>query len=413
MKYYNLILVAFFTALNLKSIVAQTLKPGDIAPNAKVLDADIMNEFNNGAAIVQKGNSDALIDINGNFIVPFNKYKFNFFERGVKGIYNGIFSLELGHEALNAKGELIAKGLNLISRTSKDGSYRFAVAREGLLAINSDDQRFLVKGTNGINGLGYFSEGMVGYSTGGASNMKFGFKNLKDQIVIQPAYDMAGLFSDGMALVGCKNEFGEMKYGFVNKEGQQVIPCVYTNKPSDFYCGRSLVYPKTNTGFEYAYINKKGELAIKYTQEMYQKYGQLYGGFFNGYTFNERFAMDTSGKIYTYPQFFAKYGVVNPTDKNLKLNFPTDRDEWTDGEVFMFSRFDYNNRAGSTTGFIDITTNKVVEGPFSKTKFYFDPVSKLAYAETQVKDATNIVIKKGYINKQGIFVIVKREESKW
>ena len=412
MKSYNLILILFFATFNLRSIVAQTLHPGDVAPNAKVIDADVMHEFNNGAAIVQKGNSDALIDINGNFIVPFNKYKFNYFELGAKGIYNGIFSLQLGHEALNTKGELIAKGLNLVSRTSKDGRYRFATARDGLLAINSDDQRFLVKGTNGIIGLSGFSEGMIVYWTGNAGNMKFGFKNLMDQIVIQPAYDKVGLFSDGMALVGCKNEFGEMKYGFINKEGQQVIPCMYTNKPSDFYCGRSLVYPKDRTEFEYAYINKKGEIAIKYTREMSQKYGDLYQGFYNGYTFGS-VVMDTTGKIYTYPQFFAKYGVANPTDKNLKLNFPTSQDEWTDGEVFMFSRFDFNNRAGSTTGFIDVTTNKVVEGPFTNTQLYFDPVSKLAYAEMHVKDGTNIVIKKGYINMQGIFVIVKREDSKW
>lgn len=414
MKYYKLlILIAFFTALNSKSTIAQQLKPGDTDPKAKVLDADIMNEFNNGAAIVQKGNFDALIDINGNFIVPFNKYKFNFFERGAKGVYNGIFSLELGHEALNTKGELIAKGLNLVSRTSKDGRYRFATARDGFLAINSEDQRFLVKGTNGIIGLGGFSEGLVVYWTGGGTNMKFGFKNLKDQIVIQPAYDKVGLFSNDMALTGCKNEFGEMKYGFINKEGQQVVSCVYTNIPSDFYCGRSLVYPKANTGFEYAYINKKGELAIKYTQEMYQKYGQLHDGFFNGYSFNDRFVMDTSGKVFTYPQFFAKYGVSSPTDKNLKLNFPTDQKEWLDGQVFMFTRDDYNNRARSTTGFIDVTTNKVVEGPFIKTQFYFDPVSKLAYAEMRGKDGTNIAVKKGYINMQGVFVIVKKEDSKW
>ncbi|MEP7372388.1 MAG: WG repeat-containing protein [Chitinophagaceae bacterium] len=415
MNHSKLLLVAFFATVNIKPVKGQ-LKPGDIAPNAKVLDTDIMNEFNNGAAIVQKGNSEALIDITGNFIVPFNKYKFNFFERGAKGIYNGIFSLELSREALNAKGELIAKGLTLISRTPKDGRYRFITTRDGLLAINSDDQRFLVKGTNGIIGLGGFSEGLVVYWTGGASKMKFGFKNLKDQIVIQPAYDKVGLFSDGMAVVGCKNEFGEMKYGFINKEGQLVIPCMYTNIPSDFYCGRSLVYPKANTGFEYAYINKKGELAIKYTQEMYQKYGQLHDGFFNGYSFNDRFVMDTSGNVYSYEAFFTKFGVKNPGDKKLKLLYQIPRETWTEGQVLTYTRLDYNNRAGSTTGFIDVTTHKAIEGPFLQTQqFFFDPVSKLAYAEANLgkNSSGQQNIRKGYINTQGVFVIVRGEDSKW
>ncbi len=36
-----------------------------------------MYSFNGGAAVVRKGTAYALIDTNGNFIVPFNKYEFD------------------------------------------------------------------------------------------------------------------------------------------------------------------------------------------------------------------------------------------------------------------------------------------------------------------------------------------------
>lgn len=58
------------------SLAAQ-LKPGDINPNAKYIDADELKDFIQGVAIIKKGSSYALIDTNGNYIVPYNKYYFH------------------------------------------------------------------------------------------------------------------------------------------------------------------------------------------------------------------------------------------------------------------------------------------------------------------------------------------------
>ena len=51
---------------------------------------------------------------------------------------------------------------------------------------------------------------------------KWGYINLKGEVVIPPQYDEAYLFSDGIACVMIDG-----KYGFINKIGETVIPCNY------------------------------------------------------------------------------------------------------------------------------------------------------------------------------------------
>nr|HMQ44703.1 hypothetical protein [Mariniflexile sp.] len=58
------------------TINSNKLEAGSIHANAVVLDVDNFYPFYNGAAIVEKGSATALINAKGEFIIPFNKYKF-------------------------------------------------------------------------------------------------------------------------------------------------------------------------------------------------------------------------------------------------------------------------------------------------------------------------------------------------
>jgi hypothetical protein len=67
-------------------------------------------------------------------------------------------------------------------------------------------------------------------------------------------------------------------------------------------------------------------------------------------------------------------------------------------------------------GFINLHSKTVVLPAFSRIG-YFDPVSKLAYAEvdTVVKKGGHNAIEttKGYINEKGEWAILQAEGSKW
>lgn len=81
-----------------------------------------------------------------------------------------------------------------------------------------------------------------------------------------------------------------------------------------------------------------------------------------------------------------------------------------DGKTIILLTFSTAN-AGS----LNLTTGKVVDAAFdfNKTDLYFDPVAKLAYARVCIgKDTHNVLVyREGYINEDGLFVIVKAPGS--
>ncbi|CAL2105653.1 hypothetical protein T190115A13A_170076 [Tenacibaculum sp. 190524A02b] len=82
---------------------------------------------------------------------------------------------------------------------------------------------------------------------------KFGFVDVNtDKFIINPIYNTANDFIDGLALVS-KNG----KYGFIDKKGKEVIPLKY-NYALPFHNGLSAVTLNRKTG----YINKKNEIIV-------------------------------------------------------------------------------------------------------------------------------------------------------
>jgi outer membrane protein assembly factor BamD (BamD/ComL family) len=64
---------------------------------------------------------------------------------------------------------------------------------------------------------------------------KFGAMDVDGEIKIPPTYESMGLFSEGLAMVG-----RDGKLGFINKQNELIIPCMY-NSAYDFEQGRAIV----------------------------------------------------------------------------------------------------------------------------------------------------------------------------
>ncbi len=90
-----------------------------------------------------------------------------------------------------------------------------------------------------------FQEGLAVVS----KNKKYGFINKNGKEVIPRIYDDVFDFSEGLAPV-LKNE----KYGFIDKHGQEVIPCIYDDV-LNFSEGLAAVLKNEKWGF----INKQGQ----------------------------------------------------------------------------------------------------------------------------------------------------------
>lgn len=90
-----------------------------------------------------------------------------------------------------------------------------------------------------------FFEGLCVFSN---EDLDFGFKDEKGGVIINPIYEYADNFSNGLALIR-----DNRKFGFINKNGETVIDIIYDNAES-FSDNKALVQ-LNNREF---YIDKKG-----------------------------------------------------------------------------------------------------------------------------------------------------------
>ncbi|MEI9957376.1 MAG: WG repeat-containing protein [Ferruginibacter sp.] len=413
-----------------------SIKAGDIAPNAKYIDVDEMGYFSMGVARVRKGTKTALIDTGGNFIVPFGKFSISktpeeFFDaEGETPVNHGFFlansvtleGYDYAYGVLNSKGKffsfLSVGGISdapfecagYISLRDKSGNVVYMDAMGNIFKLKRQ--------------LASFSEDIgVSFETDntGFHPTKLEYKNMNDHVIIKPKYDEAKAFREDRAIVGIEDEFGQMKYAFIDKTGREITPFIYSRLPENFSCGLAKVTPKNNSEFNYAYINKEGKIKIKHTAEDANKYGS-FGSFVDGYAYSYKNVMDTTGKIISKMEWQNKLGIKSPyrltiaTDWSISLNTFF----YSKGKLFYAQNRTYPSTKLSNTGwgFIDLDKNKVIDAVFSTETFHFDKIAKLSYAKMIIGyDTTGgqnkEIIREGYINEDGVFVIVMAAKSSW
>lgn len=405
------------------------LQPGDIHPDAKVIDADYLYPFNKGAALIRKGTAWALINKKGDFIVPYNKYLFDVVTQSdiIAGTWSqgGIFIVyppdgtggSIG--AINYEGKLITGGYSSLGWSLTNNRLMiYATDKNGnLIFMNAEGQKYILKHSEDYTIMpDTFSEDAVTVWSKKSDDKGFkGFKNLKDEWIAKPQYDLAEPFSEGLACVTKEDQFGELKHGFINKEGKVVIDLIYSEGPTNFLGGLSRVSPKDKTAFKEAYIDKKGNIMVKLNQ-------------FNGYKYmgdglylkssKSRSILNAEGHIIPESEFLKTYGVVMDASKDKEL-FIRDWSEVAKQKYIGKIRFGRSlKKSGAVLnmGFINLETKKVVEGRFTGANlFVFDPVSRLATAQFFIDEEMGYKskLREGYINEDGVFVIVKGEKSKW
>lgn len=400
------------------------LKPGDVHPSAVYLDVDVFYPFNHGAAIVKKGTSTAMIDTKGKFIVPFNKYSFTStfivppklpfggtlgHEVGRSTSDNGLFTTSDG-KLINYKGEVLVESDMGSSSLTLDGQYAYKINHSQAnkyttIFYNKDGKKIIVQGQliNVNEGIGIFEEKLNSY--------RYRYKNLNDQLINSDVYDHAEPFSDGLALVGKRNEFGQMLYGFINISGKEVIPLKYTIKPGSFFKGLAKVFPKDVSEFKYAFINNKGTIVVKFTgREGVSDCSYIGDGLFLG----TGSFMDSTGKRISYREFFESFGIKKDVKEQVYL---ATTHLFDDGKIRCTGIKDKHH----VIGFVDRKSRKAIEPVFitaaggGNTNTYFDNVSKLAFAKVLVgrDNSGKETFREGYINEDGIFMIVKGPESQW
>jgi|GEM_PF-1933910 len=421
---------------------------GKLASDVVYIEADRLSDFNKGKAIIQKGTATAMIDAKGNIVVPFNRYRFfaldntySFFNDKVAA--NGIFQFapnerEGFNHFMDAAGkELTGPAIENSSTLAFNESKALLIKTKTLYNrprnaqghhpvlfcyITSDGQVYQHE-----RQLASIREGVGIYSGYSGNAWKSGYARLSGEAITDAVYDEARPFSNGMALVGQRDQFGQLKYGYINGEGKLIIPCMFSKRPSDFSCGYAKVEPKDKSEFEYGYINKAGKLIFTLTMADKKKYGMnnaIFGDFqdyglmssIGGY-----YIMDTTFRIIPKADFFARYGITGVAHFKGAYYDRGNGKRQTGKGLFSVAgesnpKIYFSINPSANIGFINLVTGNVVMPAFSRLGC-FDPVSHLAYAEIDniVERSGHKIIEttKGYINERGEWVILQSKGSTW
>lgn len=397
----------------------------------KEIIADQIEPFVRGAAIIRKGNAVALINSLGEFIIPFNKYGYIFYaenQRETRSKHaherNGIFVVSEGKNGLkggliNSTGKFIFQGnyesivesnekyvrlvsTDFASKKLPPPHYSIIIDYNGKILKFSEAERIELED---------ISENVIRYKT--SYPFKFGFKYLNGNIITKPIFDGASVFSDGLAAVKQSNEFGEQKWGFIDRSGKVVIGLKYSNRPKDFGNGISIIQPADQSSYEFILINKKGNDVFKFDKIKGNSLSFDENKFTNGFIRDYNELIDTLGNKYDAKFFLNKFQVDSDLDVNFSSRYknkvfvsrPTGRSSTTF----------FGTRSKEDIGCLDLESGQCILPQFEELS-HFDSWSGLAYAKKYLSTDENTrenLYTEGYINNKGEFLIIMKKPDKY
>lgn len=444
-------------------LMAQSPQPGGIAPDAVYIDMDEWYPFSEGLAAIKKGEKWAFIDTMGKIVIPWGKVEPVAYRTGMDVLYP---KFQFGRVLITANGKYgfaDTKGNIVVECTlgrtipyqkdcygniytfAYDGDVRNVSAVPYVLCIDSNGnevsrfssevfQEHSVSSYLGLSvrNVNFLVEdrvwGQKGESrevvSGGTTEIKyeriFGWFNRNGNLVIDFQFHNHSNFSEGLAAVALKNEFGEEMWGYINRSGEVVIDFKFSKQPGDFHFGRAIVYPRDpeSAGFYLAYINPHGEVIAKITTQnplweptvnrLLDQYNHVLL-----YRNRQYHFIDSTLESQPYPVENIAAAVGLGT---IRLSFP-----------------DYGFRNSQVIGVVgsglDRSTGRRVQGlgyvnrnaelviPFlfqtRNENQWGGDIHHEFFSHRAKATLTSEPKRTGYINERGVFVILKKEESQW
>ena len=353
------------------SVTTLKNKKGYINQRGKIIvpfNYDVfVNHFKNGRRQVRvKINNDqlyGLVDTNANELIPPKFYRIEEFDNGY---YAGAYAMGKNQYGQKVRYDyvLIDHAGNEIStrkyeeiKESKEGTFRVKSANKWGFIDSLSNNIFPVK----LEEAGNFSEGLAAVKLDG----KWLYIDKLGNRPIHEKYDAAAEFRDGFAKVGLKtfvngNPRPIIKFGLINKKGEEVIPIQYDKLPEYGYNNTGTYFSEEATMIvqlnrKYGMIDSKNKVIIPFEYVSLWKAGnQLYG------------ASKESGQVGIIDQ---KGNVVVPF-VYYQIGGAGHRQTFTNEMILVKKSKIENGVPFETCGFIDKTGKEVVSIQYKEIKSF-------------------------------------------
>ncbi|MHC4214559.1 MAG: WG repeat-containing protein [Planctomycetota bacterium] len=260
------------------------------------------------------------------------------------------------------------------------------------------------------------------------TSYKIGYIDKTGEIIIEPQFEIAKPFSEGMAVIGIriKNEKFDSnsvaderdhsglfphvvpyfhKYGYIDDTGKIIVEPKY-NRAKKFSEGLALVV----LNGKYGYINKFGEISIDLKFDNKQR-------LFSGNNFSEGLAVVVVEKKYGYIDKIGNYAIspqfsrASPFSEGLAVVKIDNKYGYIDktGQVAIQPKFDYARqflkglavvKINDKWGYIDNVGKVIIEPTFDFADYFSQELARV-----EIDTMWGYVQKRGYIDKRGNIVI--------
>lgn len=241
------------------------------------------------------GGKNGILDINGNVIVPIGQYDFVY---GEEEGFSVVYHKKKGYNYLNVSScELLQPYWHTNTYSFYNGIAIQSNGENNMYLLNQKGEKispnynvifpikddvYIVGNANGIGVLDKYGKEIITPSydvilpstdglmcTRKAVGQMFGFIDNTGAYVIEPKYEIATAFENGTSCVKL-----DSKWGLINTEGYEVVPCIYEDilKPSDVVINRVWV---KNSGLWYCVDSSTGNLAFDKGYDGMSNYSQF------------------------------------------------------------------------------------------------------------------------------------------
>ncbi|MDR1654265.1 MAG: WG repeat-containing protein [Prevotellaceae bacterium] len=324
---------------------------------------------------VESGDKWGYINKKGEYVINPQFQDAGFFRDGLARVVSSDgktgYIKEDGKYAIPAKfksGTHFAEGLAFVV---SDGSYPVCIDKSGETKFSLKQAKYAVS----------FSEGLAMIVT---ADGKYGFVDKSGKTVINPQFESANSFSEGLAAIEQNN-----KCGFIDKTGKIVINPQF-DEVRDFKNGKAVFH----NGKQYGYIDSKGSYAIN---PQFDHAGNFSEGMAVVKSGKEYGYITESGKIEINPQFDnadvfqsglavieqgERYGYINKQGK-IEINPQFDNASAFFGNIALVENAD-------KWGIIDKKGKYIVNPQFDAIKYIFETTS---YVHSDYYDASAFINK--------------------
>lgn len=263
-------------------------------------------DFHDGMAVVNLKDKGGwgFIDTTGKFVIPLQQKYDNWhpFSEGLAAVNKGAY-----WGFIDKTGKVVIP----LKYRWEGGDFHEGLAEvpvadtQGWGSID-EKGKVIIRGTSGD-----FSEGLSPWRDYSKEPAKFGYVDTTGKLVIQPQFDMAGSFSEGLAVVVV-----DLKSGYIDKTGAFVIQPQFSYA-DPFHDGLAAVWNKDESGNgpfygKYSYVDTSGKVVIQPEANSPNPTNEKIetNPFDTGVAFNEGMAVIEVGQIGHY-----KYGYIDTTGK--------------------------------------------------------------------------------------------------